>query len=88
MSDPAAPRRDIILPDLGLGDQQVRASVWLVDQGDEVVEGDRLLEVVASNVTIDIPAPATGVLEEHRVSEGDPLIPGQVLGVIAEEARE
>ncbi len=88
MSDPAPLRREIILPDMGLGEQQVRASVWLVDQGDEVVEGDRLLEVVASNVTIDIPAPVSGVLEEQLVSEGDPLVPGQLLGFLAEELPE
>jgi len=88
MSDPAAPRRDVTLPELGLGEQQVRASVWLVDQGDEVSEGDRLLEVVASNVTIDIPAPVSGVLEEQLVSEGDALVPGQLLGFIVEESPE
>lgn len=76
----------LVLPDLGLGQRQVVASLWLVEQGAEVAAGDRLLEVLADNVTVDLPAPASGVLAETLVVEDEPLSVGQLLAVI--EANE
>ena len=73
----------IVLPDLGLDDVPVAVSLWLVDPGSEVTEGDRLLELIAGSITIDLPAPASGILVETRVTEDDPLEVGQILGTIA-----
>jgi pyruvate/2-oxoglutarate dehydrogenase complex dihydrolipoamide acyltransferase (E2) component len=75
-------RYELVLPDLGMGDIPVMASVWLVELGSEVTEGDRLLEVVAGSVTVDLPAPASGTLAEVLVSEDEPLAVGQVLAVV------
>ncbi len=73
-------RHELILPDLGV--DEVAVSLWLVESGAEVVQGDRLIEVVADGVTVDLPAPASGVLIETLVAEDDPLAVGQVLGVV------
>jgi 2-oxoglutarate dehydrogenase E2 component (dihydrolipoamide succinyltransferase) len=73
-------RHELILPDLGV--DEVAVSLWLVESGTEVVQGDRLIEVVADGVTVDLPAPASGVLIETLVAEDDPLAIGQVLGVV------
>ena len=78
-------RVDLIVPNLGLVDIPVSASVWLKSVGCEVVEGERLLEIVAGDATVDLPAPASGVLVEQRVGEDDQLTDGQVAGVIAVE---
>ena len=75
-------RHELLLPDLGLGDTPVLVSVWLVDVGAEVTEGDRLLEVVAGAVTIDLPSPASGTLAEILVDEDEPLAIGQSLAVV------
>lgn len=75
-------RHDLLLPDLGLGTATITASAWLTEVGARVYEGDRLLEVHAGAVTIDLPSPATGVLVEHCVREEDELHIGQVLGVV------
>jgi pyruvate/2-oxoglutarate dehydrogenase complex dihydrolipoamide acyltransferase (E2) component len=78
-------RHDLVLPDLGFADDvRVTASVWLAPVGKRVIEGERLLEVLAGEVTVDLPAPANGVLAERCVAEDDPLRTGQVLGVIVE----
>jgi pyruvate/2-oxoglutarate dehydrogenase complex dihydrolipoamide acyltransferase (E2) component len=55
---------------------------WLASVGAEVVQGDRLLELLAGEVVVDLSAPATGRLSEKRVAEGDVVTRGQVLGVI------
>ena len=75
-------RHQLILPDLGLGDVPVTASLWLVEQGKRVTEGDRLLEVLADGVTVDLPAPVTGVLVQVLVSEDERLTVGQPLAVL------
>ena len=45
------------------------ASSWLVEPGSAVVEGDRLLEVLAGCVTVDLPAPASGIVSELLVAK-------------------
>ena len=80
---PAASRHVLTLPELGAGEMPVTASVWLVEIGDEVTEGDRLLEVCFGAASVDLPAPASGVLIETLVAEDDVLTVGQELGVIS-----
>lgn len=78
----AAERHLLTLPELGLGDREITASVWLVEPGGEVTAGDRLLEVLSGEVTIDLPAPVSGVLIETLVDDDEPVRVGQPLAVI------
>jgi pyruvate/2-oxoglutarate dehydrogenase complex dihydrolipoamide acyltransferase (E2) component len=79
---------DIILPDLGA--TPVILSAWLADLGDDVYQGDRLVEVLVGAATFDVGAPATGRLLRQTALPNDPLIPGQVLGAVerTEQASE
>ncbi|OHB66837.1 MAG: hypothetical protein A2V70_03925 [Planctomycetes bacterium RBG_13_63_9] len=70
------------MPELGIEDQPIVVSLWLVEQGSRVAEGEPLLEVLAGPATVDLPAPADGVLIEKLVEEDDPLVVGQRLAVI------
>jgi 2-oxoglutarate dehydrogenase E2 component (dihydrolipoamide succinyltransferase) len=81
-------RHTLVLPELGLGSREASASLWLVDLGGEVTAGDRLLEVLAGSVTIDLPAPASGTLVELLVSEDDVLSVGQPLAIIESDDEE
>ncbi len=80
------PRRDLILPDLGIDDQPITVSLWLVEQGSRVKAEDPVLEVLAGPVTIDLPAGTDGVLVETLVAEDDPLRVGQRLAVIESDS--
>ena len=74
----------VILPDLGTGpDVPIVVSHWFAARGDEVWEGDRLVEVLVGPATFDVPAPATGRLAEIRGEEDDQVRPGAVLGLVA-----
>jgi pyruvate/2-oxoglutarate dehydrogenase complex dihydrolipoamide acyltransferase (E2) component len=75
-------RHELLLPDLGLAEQEIVVSLWLVRAGSEVSLGDRLIEVLADGVTVDLPAPASGVVIEMLVAEDEPIRVGQTLGII------
>lgn len=76
----------IILPELGAG--PARLSVWFADPGDEVFEGDRLVEVLVGGATFDVSSPATGRLAAKHALPNDPIHPGQVLGMVEVENQE
>ena len=74
----------VILPDLGTGpDVPIVVSHWFAARGDEVWEGDRLVEVLVGPATFDVPTPANGRLAEIRGHEDDLVRPGAVLGLVA-----
>jgi pyruvate/2-oxoglutarate dehydrogenase complex dihydrolipoamide acyltransferase (E2) component len=73
-------RTPVLLPDLGA--TPIRLSLWYVEPGDLVYEGDRLVEVLTAGATFDVAAPVTGRLVERHVWPRDVLQPGQVLGVV------
>lgn len=75
-------RHELIVPDLGLPDVPLVASVWFKQTGDEVIEGESLLEVAAGEVVVDLPAPGNGVLIEQKVEEEELLETGQLLAII------
>jgi 2-oxoglutarate dehydrogenase E2 component (dihydrolipoamide succinyltransferase) len=55
---------------------------WLKSVGDTVVENEPLIELETDKVTIEIPAPAGGVLAEILKQEQDEIAPGELLGRI------
>jgi pyruvate/2-oxoglutarate dehydrogenase complex dihydrolipoamide acyltransferase (E2) component len=74
----------VVLPDLGTGpDEPIVVSYWFAARGEEVWEGDRLVEVLVGPATFDVPAPADGRLAEIRGREDDRVTPGSVLGLLA-----
>jgi pyruvate/2-oxoglutarate dehydrogenase complex dihydrolipoamide acyltransferase (E2) component len=73
---------EITAPDLGT--TRVKFSLWYVQLGDRVFEGDRLAEVLIPGATYDISSPINGRLIEKRCQPNDGLTIGQVLGTIEE----
>jgi len=74
----------VILPDLGTGpDVPIVVSHWFAVRGDEVWEGDRLVEVLVGPATFDVAAPISGRLAAIHGREDDWVSPGAVLGFVA-----
>ena len=74
----------VVLPELGTDpDEPIVISHWFASRGDEVWEGDRLVEVLVGPATFDVPAPHSGRLAEIRGREDDRVRPGTVLGLLA-----
>jgi pyruvate/2-oxoglutarate dehydrogenase complex dihydrolipoamide acyltransferase (E2) component len=57
-------------------------SFWFADEGEEVIEGDRLVEILAGPVTFDVPSPVSGRLVEIRAMEEDMVRSGDLLAVV------
>jgi 2-oxoglutarate dehydrogenase E2 component (dihydrolipoamide succinyltransferase) len=55
---------------------------WLKSIGDAVEADEPLIEVETDKVTIEIPAPAAGVLRQIAKTEQEEIAPGDVLGSI------
>ena len=70
----------IHLPDLGTS--SLILSLWYAHVGEEVLEGERLVEVLADSITFELTAPATGRLTQQLALPEDILTPGQTLGTI------
>lgn len=73
-------RIELVVPDLGTS--PVKFSLWYVQQGDQMLEGDRVAEVLIPGLTFDIHAPISGRLIEKVAHPNDLLTSGQVVGVI------
>jgi len=57
---------------------------WLKKPGDKVQRDEPLFEISTDKVDAEIPAPASGVLQEIKVSEGNTVQVNTVVGVIGE----
>ena len=76
----------IILPEIGIETgTEMCVSLWFAEEGEEILEGDRLVELLAGSVTFDIPAPVGGRLIQVRVAEEDVVRSGDVLALVETE---
>lgn len=73
---------EIKLPSLAEGVDKATVTYCHKSAGDSVNEGEDLIELVTDKATFNMPSPATGVLKEVLVSEGDEVKVGQVIARI------
>ncbi len=73
---------DITVPNLGESVTEGTVSIWLKKPGDPVAADETLLELETDKATLEIPAPAAGVLSEVLVAEGEDVEIGALLGRI------
>ena len=71
--------RPFKLPDLGEGIHEGEVLAVLVSVGQEVSEGDIILEVETDKAAVEIPSPYTGKVQEIFVKPGDVVNVGDVM---------
>jgi 2-oxoglutarate dehydrogenase E2 component (dihydrolipoamide succinyltransferase) len=76
---------DVIAPIEQEGTKAV-VRAWLRQVGDRVEVNDPLVELETDKVTVEVPSPAAGVLQEIVLETGAEANPGAVLGRVAAEA--
>ncbi len=74
----------ILLPDLGA--ESCKMSLWHVQPGERVREGERIAEVLIPGIVIDIAAPVTGRLINRLALPHDTLTSQTILGLIEPQA--
>ncbi|MDX9916949.1 MAG: dihydrolipoamide acetyltransferase family protein [Gudongella sp.] len=72
-------------PDIGEGIHEGVITKWLVEEGNEINEGDSVAEVETDKVTTEIPSPRTGKVLELLAKKGDTIHVGQVFITIETE---
>jgi 2-oxoglutarate dehydrogenase E2 component (dihydrolipoamide succinyltransferase) len=76
----------IKVPQLGESIVEATVSRWLKNEGDQVAEGDNLVELETDKITVEVPALSSGVLTKRAVNEGDVVTVDQLLGELEEGA--
>jgi pyruvate/2-oxoglutarate dehydrogenase complex dihydrolipoamide acyltransferase (E2) component len=79
MTDRGAALIPLVVPELGTGPVPVAVSLWLVPRGATVLAGDRVVELVAGGVTIDLEAPVSGRLVRQLAEEDEEVGAGRVV---------
>ncbi|MGQ3279956.1 MAG: biotin/lipoyl-containing protein, partial [Shinella sp.] len=74
---------EIRVPTLGESVSEATVGTWFKKVGDVIKADEPLCELETDKVTIEVPAPAAGVLSEIVANAGDTVAPGGLLGQIS-----
>ena len=75
---------DILTPALGESVTEATIAKWTKKVGDAVKKDELLVELETDKVSLEVVAPADGVLGVINAAEGDTVVPGTVLGSVTE----
>jgi pyruvate dehydrogenase E2 component (dihydrolipoamide acetyltransferase) len=75
---------DIVMPQMGESIFEGTITKWLKKPGEKVQRDEPLFEISTDKVDAEIPAPASGILQEIKVSEGNTVQVNTVVGVIGD----
>jgi pyruvate dehydrogenase E2 component (dihydrolipoamide acetyltransferase) len=76
---------DVVMPQMGESIFEGTITKWLKQPGDKVQRDEPLFEISTDKVDAEIPAPASGTLQEIKVAAGATVQVNTVVGVIAGE---
>ncbi|QQQ19904.1 2-oxoglutarate dehydrogenase complex dihydrolipoyllysine-residue succinyltransferase [Brevundimonas vitis] len=79
---------DILTPTLGESVTEATIAKWSKKVGDAVRKDEILVELETDKVSLEVVAPADGVLSDIKAADGETVTPGTVLGVVTEGASD
>src|SRR6266702_7499784 len=74
---------EVVMTQMGESIFEGTITKWLKKTGDKVQRDEPLFEISTDKVDAEIPAPASGVLQEIKVTEGTTVGVNTVVGTIA-----
>ena len=77
---------EIRVPTLGESVTEATIAQWFKKAGEAVAADEPLVELETDKVTVEVPAPAAGVLSDIAVKDGETVEVGALLGAITEGA--
>lgn len=75
---------EIRVPTLGESISEATIAQWFKSEGETVSADEPLLELETDKVTVEVPAPAAGILTEILAKDGETVEVGALLGAIGE----
>ncbi|MCU1274940.1 MAG: 2-oxoglutarate dehydrogenase, component, dihydrolipoamide succinyltransferase [Bryobacterales bacterium] len=76
---------EIVMPQMGESIVEGTITKWLKKPGDKIQRDEPLFEISTDKVDAEIPAPASGVLQEIKVAEGATVQVNTVVGTISSD---
>ena len=73
---------NVLLPQWGMNMEDGTLTKWLVSEGDEIAEGQPLVEVETAKINSELESPATGVVAHIMAAEGSLVKVGELVAVI------
>ncbi len=73
---------NVILPALGMAQETGKVVRWLKAEGEQVIKGEPLAEIETDKATVELEAPATGVLANVTAASDEDIPVGQVIAMI------
>ena len=75
---------NVLLPQWGMNMEDGTLTKWLVNEGDEIAEGQPLVEIETAKINSELESPASGVVAHIMAAEGSLVKVGEMVAVIAE----
>ena len=79
---------NVLLPQWGMNMEDGTLTRWLVNEGDEIAEGQPLVEVETAKINSELESPATGVVSHIMAAEGSLVKVGALVAVIGEPGED
>ncbi len=73
---------NVIMPALEMAQDKGKLLRWLKSEGTTVTKGEPIMEIETDKVTVEIEAPASGILTNITAREGDVVPVGQTIALI------
>jgi pyruvate dehydrogenase E2 component (dihydrolipoamide acetyltransferase) len=77
---------DVVMPQMGVSVSEGTITKWLKQQGEQIEADEALLEISTDKVDTEVPSPASGIVTQILVQEGETVEVGTKLAVIGGEA--
>ncbi|HSE81464.1 MAG TPA: 2-oxoglutarate dehydrogenase, E2 component, dihydrolipoamide succinyltransferase [Gaiellaceae bacterium] len=76
---------DVVMPQMGVSVSEGTITKWAKSEGEPIEADETLLEISTDKVDTEVPSPASGILQQILVQEGETVDVGTKLAVIAPE---
>ena len=79
---------ELLVPALGESVVEATVAKWMKSSGDTINADEPIVELETEKVTLEVPSPISGVLEEIVANEGDNVEVGALLGIISDSLND
>jgi 2-oxoglutarate dehydrogenase E2 component (dihydrolipoamide succinyltransferase) len=79
---------ELKVPPVGESVTEVQIGEWLKGEGQRVQRDETVVKIETDKVTVDLPAPAAGIITQVKLKQGQTAAVGDVIGIIEEASAE